>query len=47
MNSLIHEKRYHQLLGDITGLCENARSVPQLPTSQQRASSPPQRLRRC
>ncbi len=27
MNSLIHEKRYHQLLGDITGLCENARSV--------------------
>ena len=27
MSSLIHEKRYHQLLGDITGLCENARSV--------------------
>ena len=23
----IHEKRYRQLLGDITGLCENARSV--------------------
>ena len=27
MNSLIHEKRCHQLLGDITSLCENARSV--------------------
>ncbi len=27
MSSLIHEERYRQLLGDITGLCENARSV--------------------
>ena len=27
MSSLIDEKCYHQLLGDITGLCENARSV--------------------
>jgi len=27
MSSLIHERHYQKLLGDITGLCENARSV--------------------